>query len=1551
MLELQIPGLDTADMGILTVKFRTFNEREVAALGYSQLQTFNREGDLQKLDDAITNLRRAVELTIEIDVSACAYHLTNLGIAQQARFQRLGELQDLEDSLVTVLQAVEMTKVGDSARPQRLSNVGRAHSLLFGRLGELDDLRSASSYYREAASLISPNAPDRPSLLSNLGAGLFTQFARLGNVTDLEDAIVCLSEATSLTRDNHPSKPTMLLNLGNAQRKKYAQFKQFSDLQSAMVTLQRAVSLAPTGRPEVPIIMKARGEAYQDFYIHHQDIADLDNAIHDFEEAIGAAGERHPRLVDFLTQLGHAQRVRFHHSGNIMDLEKAIRSTGQAAELSGSQPIYLKNLAGCFSDRFDRRGDVHDLEMAVMCLNTALKSADSCSPDSPAIITDLANARRVRFERLGDQADIDNAITDLAMVIQATGDDDDEKAGRHLALGSAYLVRFVRTNKDSDIEDSIAHFEYAQGLINENEPNMPRILCNIGAARRTRFEHFGEFTDLQSSLSTLRRALELADKGDAVIPSALTNIANAYHDRFNCLNDTGDLQLAFEHMQNAVQLMSDGQPGLPDCLADLGDILHTRYEYGARDPEDVESGLRNLQQAIDAADQKYPKIPVFLSRLAMFQRARFECLGNISDLQAALFNAQQAVDLTDQRLLRGTFLSRLGHIQIVSFKHSSDIAILQNAVVNIREAVLLTGPRHPRRPSILKNLGIALRNRFELLGNFTDLEDAINLHNEALHITENGSPRRLSLLTNLASALRVRFEYLGGIEDIENAVHHYLEVVQLTRPGQPEKCGYMLNLGTAQITRYMQLGELSDLDNAIHNMREAVHLKPDNYREEQVIYMNLACGFLTRFHRTRQISDLDASILNFQYALNEQGHSDEPKLRANLATALNTHFDLFGRIEDLENAIHHVELAMALTEKGNMYRAGLLMKLGTYETSYSRCTDDLSRLENAIAVLHEAVQLAGPEGPWLPQCLQALAHARHARFKRLGDDKDYHACLLSFKEAAMLSDVNPSNAFVSAKKWADIAQQSGDYVSALEGYRVALGILPKLAWLGLDIPSRQDWLLRANAEDLGCLSATCAINLGRFEEAVELLDLGRSVLWQQSSALRGDFQKILRIAPKLASELRTVSLQLDKGNFHSDSLFLTASDIIGGRGQEEFGRKRRDLVGTWEALVKSVRQLPELGYFLRPLPFQRLRQSIAKGKAILINVSELGVDALVFDNSHAIQHVPLPDIDHLTLSDLSYDLISKRPALSTREQQTQYIRRYMTPALRTIWSTIISPIFDDIQISTTLCEAPPQLRVWWYTTGPLSFLPIHAAGLGGRVDVSRLVVSSYVTTLQSLLQMSMEWETRKFDDKLKFLAISQPETPGQCVLPSAKVEVEEIIQAVLAAGGSKEAITHLTGAEATVNSVSSALDSCTWVHFACHGLQHPSSGMKSAFALHDGLLELDAIASKRISSGQFAFLSVCQAATGLRKLPGEAMHLAAGLQFAGFPGVIATLWSICDEDAPLVAAHAYSYLLRDGVSEIKSSDAAVALNRAVLALRQDRTVTVDRWAPFVHFGI
>jgi CHAT domain-containing protein len=385
-----------------------------------------------------------------------------------------------------------------------------------------------------------------------------------------------------------------------------------------------------------------------------------------------------------------------------------------------------------------------------------------------------------------------------------------------------------------------------------------------------------------------------------------------------------------------------------------------------------------------------------------------------------------------------------------------------------------------------------------------------------------------------------------------------------------------------------------------------------------------------------------------------------------------------------------------------------------------------------------------------------------------------------------------------------------------------------------------------------------------------------------------------------------------------------------------------------------VRQLPQFESFLRPAAFHQLRHIATGpgGHVVIINASTYGVDALIFSAARQgeIEHVPLLNADTDALSELASDVLFHRPNRASQAQQQSYNSRYLKPALRIVWNDIVVPIFDKMKIQLEDYSGAPQRRIWWYPTGPLTFLPIHAAGPGkGVVDASRLVISSYITTLSSF--QSHKKQQNGVIGQPKLLAVSQPDTPGQASLPLSTKEAETVVHVASSAGWSRDGIIHLNGSDATVEGVLSALDSCSWIHFACHGMQHPTLGISSTFALHDGYLELSQIASKRLSSGQFAFLSACHTAAGLRKLPGEAMHLAGGLEFAGFPSVIATMWGLTDQDAPIVAGHTYEYLFRNGLQQCDPSEAAMALNRAVLRLREDPKVTIDRWAPFIHFGI
>jgi len=268
-----------------------------------------------------------------------------------------------------------------------------------------------------------------------------------------------------------------------------------------------------------------------------------------------------------------------------------------------------------------------------------------------------------------------------------------------------------------------------------------------------------------------------------------------------------------------------------------------------------------------------------------------------------------------------------------------------------------------------------------------------------------------------------------------------------------------------------------------------------------------------------------------------------------------------------------------------------------------------------------------------------------------------------------------------------------------------------------------------------------------------------------------------------------------------------------------------------------------------------------------------------------------------------------------------------------------------------------QPRIWWCPTGPLSFLPIHAAGIYSNEKtplescVSDYVVSSYTPTITTLLNKIKEASTTN-QSSTSLLLISQPSTPGQSPIPAAKLETDILRNLV----GPPIKSLLLENDSATVIQVKEEMKTHSWVHFACHAIQDIKQPLKSGVQLHDGRLEVLEIMKQRLPNADLAFLSACQTSTGDEKLSDEAVHLAAGMLGAGYRSVVATMWSIKDQYGPLVAEDFYTYMLKENLKDgqMTSANAAYALHYAVQNIRKrlgDTEEALLTWVPYVHFGI
>ena len=243
-------------------------------------------------------------------------------------------------------------------------------------------------------------------------------------------------------------------------------------------------------------------------------------------------------------------------------------------------------------------------------------------------------------------------------------------------------------------------------------------------------------------------------------------------------------------------------------------------------------------------------------------------------------------------------------------------------------------------------------------------------------------------------------------------------------------------------------------------------------------------------------------------------------------------------------------------------------------------------------------------------------------------------------------------------------------------------------------------------------------------------------------------------------------------------------------------------------------------------------------------------------------------------------------------------------------------------------------RIWWCATGPLAFLPIHAAGIYDTsitttgLTLSDFAISSYIPNVRALTERVLK-SSQVLDERGKgktaFFMISQPATPNLPHIPGTTKEVLAIMQLLK---NHNVQFLCLEGEVATIDQGITYMETHSCIHFACHAQQNTQEPLKSRFMLHDGDLELLEIIKRKLEGADLAYLSACQTSTGNEKLSEEAVHLAAGMLAAGYRGVVATMWSISDQHGPQVAEDFYAGLISQDLEheQLRTDDAASALH-------------------------
>ncbi|WP_460492036.1 CHAT domain-containing protein [Dactylosporangium cerinum] len=364
--------------------------------------------------------------------------------------------------------------------------------------------------------------------------------------------------------------------------------------------------------------------------------------------------------------------------------------------------------------------------------------------------------------------------------------------------------------------------------------------------------------------------------------------------------------------------------------------------------------------------------------------------------------------------------------------------------------------------------------------------------------------------------------------------------------------------------------------------------------------------------------------------------------------------------------------------------------------------------------------------------------------------------------------------------------------------------------------------------------------------------------------------------------------------------------------------------------------------FAAPPRPQTLHAAAGDGTVVALVASEHGSAALLLTGTEA-DHLPLPG---LTVLDARTNAVAFLAALNPPPDEPVDDAE-VTRVLRWLWDTVAGPVLT--RLGCTAGPGDPDAphawpRIWWIATGPLSVLPIHAAGHhddppATRRTVLDRVVSSYAPSVRALADARLA-EREPGRDVLA-VGINQTADPASPALPRAEREAHAVALQLDAAG------TALVGPSATLDAVRGRLGAAAWAHFSCHGRADDNDPARSFLDLFDEPLRAGELFTLHPLDPYLAYLSACTTAVGSFRLLDESVHLASAFQLAGYPHVIATLWWVNDVVSTRLSTAVYGAIHPDPHSW---RPPAHALHRAVHTLRTRYRDYPQVWAAHIHLG-
>jgi tetratricopeptide (TPR) repeat protein len=549
---------------------------------------------------------------------------------------------------------------------------------------------------------------------------------------------------------------------------------------------------------------------------------------------------------------------------------------------------------------------------------------------------------------------------------------------------------------------------------------------------------------------------------------------------------------------------------------------------------------------------------------------------------------------------------------------------LLEAITHITALLAMLGPEDERWASLQESLALSFHTKFKFTGMQEDIEAAARAANSAYCAAGPGTEvvdEKAYRLSVIASCRGEQYAAFGDIAHLNECVELLEHVMEMAVVHSSHWMYAAANLLEAYHLRYKATEDVRDLDRAIALLPPLKKTTQDRATNAPNELFRAGDAFLSRFLVTGTLDDLEqATMLHQEAAAYDSAHHNHETRNA-YATTLRTRYEVLHEEESAAKALEMQKKAIAALSEMHPDRPSLECGLARIRLCVDPTPTHVSEaFDHVLGALNSDYC---PAYKRLKSVLEVLAYL------------STHMPILGCENALKLSVV----------------------------YSTSIDLLPQVASFGLEPRARL--AVMTGAGQFTIQGAVHAISIGQLDQALEMLEAGRSVFWTQGLRLRTPFTDLPRV---IGDRLTKITYALSR------------PPLEGSDKDHELSRRRK-LGNEFQAVLAEARLEPGFEDLLKNVSFEALARAASHHPVLVLVAGDASGHAIIVSENAQCMLVGLPRATNKALRALATRVEARIKTVRSLRgiRRVQATDAQPHDVYKQLWTLVMRPIVEALR--------------------------------------------------------------------------------------------------------------------------------------------------------------------------------------------------------------------------------------------------------------------------------